>query len=448
MPTMPRQPTLPLFASLWIFLAVFLLPMDKAIALRNLVLLLGLGLCLWQWRQLLPRLRQDALPRFALGGLTAFIALLLLQTLFFAENRAFSAGAILGEWLGATLVLGLGMGVALLAGAPRQAAAQGISMALLALLAHVLWMLGYQLLPVFSGQPPRLGLMPFAERDFHSQLVAPLTLLLLAETVLRKWDLPGLLPWSNRVLHGALVLALLGVVGVNGRTTLIHIGAGGLLLVAALVLAHPQRGSGTRRKAVLGVGIALALLAATSLTLDKRWQKLGDSFAAGLKVQENRTWLDDRRYPLPTLPSGQEADHSAYLRAAFGTLALQGIANHPMGIGYSIDAFGRVILLDQGERTAIISSHSSILDFTLGTGLLGLAGLTLLVALGCRGLYRRYRQTGDAAALLAMLVIASYYLRCFPEGHLSGWRLKLTLLLTGLLLGASLLQRSRATARR
>ena len=50
MPTMPRQPTLPLFASLWIFLAVFLLPMDKAIALRNLVLLLGLGLCLWQWR--------------------------------------------------------------------------------------------------------------------------------------------------------------------------------------------------------------------------------------------------------------------------------------------------------------------------------------------------------------------------------------------------------------
>jgi O-antigen ligase len=123
------------------------------------------------------------------------------------------------------------------------------------------------------------------------------------------------------------------------------------------------------------------------------------------------------------------------LRAALAQQAVQAIVEHPLGLGFGRDGFGRAVELKYGDK-GLVSSHSGWLDFALGTGLPGLALLLLTAGLAIRGGWRQFRQHEDAAGLMFSFLVGSYLLRCLLDGHLSGWRLGLFAFLCGVLVAA------------
>ena len=132
-------------------------------------------------------------------------------------------------------------------------------------------------------------------------------------------------------------------------------------------------------------------------------------------------------------PSGRRLDESAYLRSAWARQAVDFIAEHPMGIGFGHDSFGNAMEMKYGTP-GWGSSHSSWLDFALGTGLAGLALLLATAGVAMRSGWREFRTRHDAQALLLVFFVGGYLLRCLLDGHLSGWRLGLFAFIVGVLL--------------
>jgi O-antigen ligase len=144
-------------------------------------------------------------------------------------------------------------------------------------------------------------------------------------------------------------------------------------------------------------------------------------------------WLTNDAATRPVTPSGAELEESAYLRTAWAHQALQAIGEHPLGLGFGRDGFGRAIA-EKYNSPGMVSSHSGWLDFALGTGLPGLALLLITAGLAIRGGWRQFREHDDAAGLMFSFLTGGYLLRCLLDGHLSGWRLGLFAFIIGVLL--------------
>ena len=116
--------------------------------------------------------------------------------------------------------------------------------------------------------------------------------------------------------------------------------------------------------------------------------------------------------------------------------AVDFIAEHPLGIGFGNDAFGHAMTLKHGHP-GLGSSHSGLLDFALGTGLLGLALLLATAGLAVHSSWREFREQNNAQALLLAFFVGCYTLRCLLDGHLSGWRLGLFAFIVGVLVAGT-----------
>lgn len=111
-------------------------------------------------------------------------------------------------------------------------------------------------------------------------------------------------------------------------------------------------------------------------------------------------------------------DPSFYVRAIWMKVGLYGILEHPLGLGYGADAFGRYVAELGGERGAI-SSHSGWVDFTLANGIPGFLLLFLLwVAMIYRGWVRFC--SGSPVGLVLIFFVANFVMRSLMDGHLYG----------------------------
>jgi hypothetical protein len=415
----PALPALSWFWQAWLAAIVFVFPIPHTIALRNLLLLVGLAALLATWRGA-PRPRLPPLLAPAAWGLAATTAWLVLHSLAVAPAPTLALDNLRGDWIVPLLVAALAAGAA-----ARLEPRLALRAVVAALLAHMLWMFAWQLwLLATTGAvgDGSKGIVPFGERDYHSSLNGFLLALLLAERLAAR---PGNAVFASRPGWIALGLTLVADLAVRVRN-------GTLVSLILLVLA-PTLMAGRRPRFVLLL-LAVATLGGVSLTLDARWSRFTESATIGWN-SPSRYWLTPDPALQPTTPSGAILEESAYMRAAWAHRAVTAIAGQPLGLGFGRDAFGRAIEQAYGHR-GMVSSHSGWLDFALGSGLPGLGLLLLTAGLAIRGGWRQFRQQEDAAGLMLSLLVGGYLLRCLLDGHLSGWRLGLFAFLCGVLIAA------------
>jgi hypothetical protein len=231
--------------------------------------------------------------------------------------------------------------------------------------------------------------------------------------------LPAKLAWS------ALAVALFADIVLRARNGTVVTAI--LLMVAVVFVARlaPR---------LLALLLAVAVLAGSSLMLDKRWSGMTESLAVGWNSASpyGRTW--DAADRPPTL-SEMPLEESAYARAAWARQAMDAIAEHPMGLGFGRDAFGRVVETKYNFK-GMVSSHSGWLDFALAVGVPGIALLLLTSGLAIRGGWLQFRRHDDPAGLMFAFLVGGYLLRCLLDGHMSGWRLGLFAFICGVLIAA------------
>ena len=406
----------------WMAAVVFVFPIPGTIALRNLLLLVGLVILLATARMAgRPRLSPTLRPiAFGLAAITGWLAF---HSLALAPAPMLALDNLRGDWL-----LPLLTGALAAFAAARTGARNAVLAAVSALLAHMLWVLVWQYrlwldLDTWAAWPT--GFVPFAERDFQSSLAGFLIALLVAERVasVSAGLSAALLP--HRFAWTALAISLVADIVLQTRNgTLTSIA---LLFCATIWLSR-------RRPRFISVILIIAALAGASLALDARWSGLKESLATGW-TSPSLYWLTNDPAQRPRTSSGAPLEESAYSRAAWTRQAVIAIREQPLGLGYGRDGFGRAIAEKYGQK-GMVSSHSGWLDFALGAGLPGLVLLLLTAGIALHAGWRQFRRLDDAAGLMLCFLVGGYLLRCLVDGHLSGWRLGLFAFLGGLLVAA------------
>ena len=428
--------------SIWLFLLAAIYPVPHTIALRNLLVLIGLlGLAL-NWRvtlRALSALRQRstwlAASAWILGALTVWIVI---HALLIAPQPTTSLDRARADLLMPLLLLAVGAFVAM-----RTENGDALRGLVMALALHILLVAIFQCWQWLTIGHWPVGAMPFADRDYQSTLNGFLIALLLADRLSLLIADSAPLNISTGVTWSLLIFALgADVLLMTRNGTLISIV---LLVVAAAILISDAR---CRRRWALRIALAVGfavLMGGMSMSNDSRWQRFSESVVIGIE-SNSFFWLTGDPNQMPLMPSGNPLEQSAYARAAWARQAVEAIARNPLGIGYGHDAFGRVIGEKYGHR-GMGSSHSSWLDIALGIGIPGLALLlTLGVATVAAG-WRRFRHLNDGFGLLLAFSVFGYFLRCLLDGHFSGWRLALFALIVGLLMGTSAQKQEHAAGR-
>jgi len=411
----------------WISAVVLLFPIPHTIAARNALILAGFVMLLASWRTGRPRI-PNALraAAVALGIATLWI---IVQALTIGADPVRTLGEMRGDWLVPILV-----GVVAAWGAIRLPENRWAPLAVVgALTLHMLAMVVWQAKAWASIGHWPFGYTPFASYDYHSSIDGFLIALVLADRIAASRN-PSIASTEGALSWPLLGFALLSDMLVRARNgTLVTIG---MLVIAAGVAVRK------RREWILALA-AIGAIGAASLGFDPRWSGLRESVDMGWN-STSRHWLgtESGQQPLQA-SSGAVVEESAYLRVAWAHQGLSGIADHPLGIGFGRDAFGRLIEAKYGIK-GMVSSHSGILDFTLGTGIPGLVLLLVTAGLAIRGGWHQYRRHDDPAGLMFAFLVGGYLLRCVVDGHLSGWRLGLFAFICGVLIG-SMKRESRQT---
>jgi hypothetical protein len=408
-----------LFA-VWLAAVVFVFPIPHTIALRNLLLLIGVVMLLWTGRKSMPKL--EPWLKFAAWWLVALTAWIVIHSVAVAPVPTLALDQFRANWLIPLLLGGIGAWAA--TQLPREQAPRAV---VLALAAHMIWLLGWQFeIWLVSGTWPFKG-TPFGSYDFQGTLNSFLLVLLLADRL--AWILERYSPLAlgRRPGWALLLLSVVSDLALQSRnSTVVSLF---MLLVASFVLLN--RRSHRRNVVAGGMGVVI-LLTAGSLSFDSRWQGLRESSLFGWS-SPGMHWITPDAASRPTTPSGAPLEASAYLRATMARQSIDFIAEHPLGIGFGHDAFGRAVAM-KFKHPGMGSSHSGWLDFALGTGLIGL-GLLLAVAVSAASAaWREFRERQDAQALLLAFFVGGYTLRCLLDGHLSGWRLGLFAFIIGVLI--------------
>ena len=397
-------------------------PIPHTIALRNLLLLVGLLALLATLRHARrPLLRPTLKP--AAWALVATTAWLALQSVTVAPAPTLALDNLRGDWIVPLLTAALAAHAA-----ARIEARLAIRALVAALLAHMLWMFGWQLwlwlAAGMSGGWPA-GLVPVGERDYHSSLSGFLLALVLGERLAGQYAGAAAAQFAARPGWAGLVVALLADTALRVRNG---------TLVSMLLLATATATLSRRQPRFLVALLVVAALGGASVALDKRWSGLQESLAVGWN-SDSLYWQNWDPAVRPATPSGMPLEESAYARAAWAHQAARIIAAHPLGLGFGRDGFGRAIAAKYGFK-GMVSSHSGWLDFALGAGLPGLALLLVTAGLAIRGGWRQFRRHDDAAGLMLCFLVGGYLLRCLLDGHFSGWRLGLFAFLCGVLIAA------------
>jgi hypothetical protein len=292
----------------------------------------------------------------------------------------------------------------------------------------MLWLLAWQFSVWLVSPAWPFKATPFAAYDYQGTLNSFFLALLAADRLawaLRKGSPLGLRPPMAWIMVIVSLLSDLALGSRNSTAVTVF-----LLFAATLTLLRSQIQHW--RMAFIAIG-TIILVGTSSLINDPRWQGAIESALLGWNSPP--LFFKATADPsLLTFPSGKPVEQSAFARAALASLAIDGVKQHPMGLGIGHDAFGRLVPPQYGHPTMGGSSHSGWLDFALGTGLPGLGLLLLTAGFAIRGGWRQFKEFNDGAGLLLSFFVGGYLLRCLLDGHLSGWRLGLFAFVVGILI--------------
>lgn len=420
----------------WLGALMAIHPLPHTGALRSLLLLLGLihvAFLFWRRRPPLATLTAAGTEGWLLALLSAW---LVMQSALFAQSPGEALPALAHDWgkLLAVAALGVGLAASVRAGGEQRGAGALTTGMFLGFFLHAPLIVGYQAWQAVSFHRLLLGEGPLGNYGYVSMLVNAALAFLLADAGGRLCHGRRLLPFSAAAAVAAIAVVLVANALLISKAGLVmtHVLAWTFL---AIVL---RRGTAHRRLAITAVVLGLTLATAASLALQDRWGGAVAAVASGI-AKADATAHTPSPTPSPAtgpatrspLQANGDKDPSFYIRSFSAKIGLQAIVQHPLGLGYGPDAFGRHLAQAHGVA-GLVSSESGWIDFTLANGI---PAILLFLALSWALMRRGWRVfgDGDTVGLALTLAVLNYAGRCALDGYLSGSRL------TGFVLMASTL---------
>ncbi len=417
-----------------VFALLFVWSIGNTVALRNALIALSL-VGLLPLFGMLPRLIRQShaqIPWLWFGILTLW---LIVQAVVFSPETGWALDNLKGQWIKAALCLLLGYGLvfsALRKGIDRSliclliAGALGLECLVHALDSIWLW--------IQNGTPPFSISRLTGSKERISYVNNLFFSILAAEVVARLNGTQRILPVHRNWLVVSAVVVYFNSWVIGARNG--EVGALAITVSAAFLILVAQRHRlGVKRLVFAGLSLftAVSILGYMGYKSDGRWSTLLEQAEIGWQTEAYHYWINTEKFPRPLDKYGNEVSLSNYERIAWIKEGVKIIGDTPWGVGYGRTAFGHALLkrYPQYEPRIGMHSHSGIIDWTIGTGWLGLAlWLIFLGVGGLRGL-RGYVKASDPVALMLLFVVTGYFSRSLVDSNIRDHMLEQFMFLYG-----------------
>lgn len=299
--------------------------------------------------------------------------------------------------------------------------------------AHVLGTLGYQAWHLLTQGKISFNMSLLGNYGYVSPYLDGVFALAFADLASRTCLKERLLPLSARYLGLVFLVSALTLLVLSSKASLVTtILMLGLFTLITAICRRRYRRQIFAITLVAGVG-----LVSLGGLIHGRWDGALESIRYGIAIDKSKNWmLTEDEVPDESSLLPQHINHSFYARAAWGTAALRGLLEQPLGRGYGSNAFGRYLDEKYGIRGAI-SSHSGWLDFAMANGIPGLALLLAMSAALCVQGWKAFVGGIGVGGLALTFLTVSYISRCMFDGLISTSKLMNFALVSGILWGLS-----------
>jgi len=375
---------------------------------------------------------------------------ILLNSLFFAWEPIWSLGEFKSHWLypviyffsGATLVFSLSR-------RPNYGN-RLLSFIFIFLTIHIVIGVTKFLLDSFSSGVILFRVGGFIGAELTSYIANIIQAFILGELLYRFIKGKKYMIFSSRLIILIFFLVTLTTFFTAVRNSIVIFSL--LLLLSVILILFLNKFSSTKKKnspLILLSIILIVSMAASSIFYDKRWISLVETINIAIDTKNNKAWLDKDKYPLPKLANGEEVSRSNYERIAWAYQGLKYIYSHPaVGIGFGRNIFGHAIeheytylLGETAKKTRGMHSHSGIIDFTIGVGIIGAFGWFIFIFLLLKFFFLNIKKNISAPSMIGLLLSISFVARSFVDSFMRDHMFQQFMLLMGILLALSVIER-------
>jgi len=215
----------------------------------------------------------------------------------------------------------------------------------------------------------------------------------------------------------------------NGVVAIIFLGISGILF------AFYQNNSLSKQiKIVISVTllVSISIPAIYNLKHDNRWSSLIETIPIALDTQNNKAWIDRKKYSYPKLSNGQVVSPSNYERVAWFYEGAKLIAEHPLGIGFGRNAFGHGIRDKYNLDKQIGHSHSGFIDLGIGIGIPGLIIWTIFCLYLMYLSFIYFKRYNSYFAIILFFNITGFYSRFLVDSNMRDHMIETFFVIIGL----------------
>jgi hypothetical protein len=242
--------------------------------------------------------------------------------------------------------------------------------------------------------------------------------MIIAEFVYRLRAKKQVLKVSNGVLYlllSACIFSTFVEALRLGDIALVFLGIGSS---TAFLYKNNQYSVGIKRFIATSLIIILTIPLAYNLNTDPRWAKLIETIPLAMDTSNSMHWLD-RTQKAPETESGHEVKGSNYERIAWAMKALEYSQEDPVGIGFGRNAFGHAMEARHGAlATRGGTTHSSILDLTVGAGIFATLLWLFFVYRVAKVAIKKFEKDYDYFSLLTLFLMMGYVGRSFVDANM------------------------------
>jgi len=414
---------------------LFTLPIPGTNALRYLCAITLLCISLWiSYNQnLYSPLLKNSFLRSILIILIVLTGYIFLHTLYQSHEIEWSLSEFKGHWLVPIAFLLLGL---LLCNVFEKNFSQNsigiINLVFFAIFFHILYV-DFIALDYFLSDrelPRRIGALT-AGPDNLNYLTNILFSIATADLISRKTIKRRIIMSSDMFLLfmiSCLIVSSYLAETRNGYISII------MISIISIYFYYRKNDSKLKKKTAI-VSLLILLLAFGSLFFaDKRSKDFIETFYISLDTDKYDYWITRSGQP-PILNDGSKVSDSNYLRMTWIIKSLEYLYHNPNGIGFGRNAFGHAIEIHENNSSARgTHSHSAILDFSLGVGLLGLFFWVAYIAFILIKSHNSFINNSNPYALASFLLIFDFFLRSFIDSNMRDHYFQMFFLVTGIFL--------------
>ncbi len=410
-------------------------PLQGTIALRNILLGLGLVAAILWWLRCrhtvtLKGSRADWLP---LIGIDLLLLWVVVHYLFIGADAQAQWSELKGTWLRVLMACAIGI----ITGLVLQRQISQLSLLWLGIGASFTYLFGDYLLVALNQ-----GTLFMPSYYFSSPFLNKINVVMMGSILVGAcagWIAHYLGSRSvHRTLTPVFIWGVAMVLVLFSYTTIVDtrngLGVATLvfgLLLGITVLRHARS---LRSLVVIGLVVVLmGLFIQQHLKINRGWAHFFDDLAVAVQIDQYPHWQDAKKFGYPTNASGQTVYPNNYERAAWATVGLQTIADHPLGYGLLEHSLEKQVVKKYPDAV-IESSHSAWIDFGLAFGIPGLAIVLLtlasLILLGIR----TPNLAGATVTWIAISIVISYTVAEASSKHSIEVLFFMMALLSGLLI--------------